>query len=127
MIKLRMLWAVLGVVLAAAACGTSEDDTGPISVAEAVDLQSDAAVVVRGFLVVNTDGQNLLADSLLESHPPQAGDATVVISGLDLASIPNLQRFDGDSPIQTMAWTEELLELSGIVSGDTLTLPGASP
>jgi hypothetical protein len=95
-------------------------------VAEAVDLQSDAAVVVRGFLVVNTDGQILLADSLLESHPPQAGDSTVVVRGLDLDSIPVLQRFDGDSPIQTVAWTDQLIELRGLVSSDTLTLPGAS-
>jgi hypothetical protein len=126
MMNPRMLWAVLAVVLVGAACGTSEDDTGPFSVAEAVDLQSDAPVVVRGFLVVNSDGQNLLADSLLESHPPQAGDSTVVVRGLDLGSIPRLQRFDGDSPIQTVAWTDDLIELRGIVSGDTLTLSGGS-
>lgn len=54
------------------------------------------------------------------------GPHVLMARGLDLDSVPGLQRFDGDSPIQTVAWTDQLIELSGIISGDTLTLSGSS-
>jgi hypothetical protein len=70
---------------------------GPISepgmsVAEALGHQAtDDLVTVTGALFVDADGTVRLCDAIAESFPPQCGGDRIVVVGLDLAAVGDLQ------------------------------------
>lgn len=53
---------------------------------------TDDLVSVAGTLFVGADGTVLLCDAIAESFPPQCGGQRIVVEGLDLDTIANLQR-----------------------------------
>ena len=57
-----------------------------------------------------------LCDALAESFPPQCGGASLVVFGLDLATVDGLVT-EGD-----VSWTDRPIELRGVVSDGTLTV-----
>lgn len=61
---------------------------------------TDDLVSVAGTLFVNADGTVLLCDAIAESFPPQCGGARIVVQGLDLDTIANLQTDGG------LGWAE---------------------
>jgi hypothetical protein len=78
--------------------------SGPgLSVAEALGHQAtDDLVTVTGALFVGPDGTVLLCDAIAESFPPQCGGQRIVVEGLDLSVVRNLQT-EGD-----VSWAENV-------------------
>ena len=70
---------------------------GPgISVAEALGHRTtDDMVLVTGALFIEDDGTVRLCDAVLESFPPQCGGDRLVVEGLDLDVIADLQDANG--------------------------------
>jgi hypothetical protein len=72
-----------------------------MSVADALGHQAtDDLVTVTGALFVGADGTVELCDAIAESFPPQCGGDRIVVEGLDLDSVDDLQT-EGD-----VAWAE---------------------
>jgi hypothetical protein len=72
-----------------------------MSVADALGHQAtDDLVTVSGALFVDPDGTVRLCDLIAESFPPQCGGARIVVEGLDLDLIGDLQT-EGD-----VSWAE---------------------
>lgn len=78
--------------------------SGPgMSVAEALGHQAtDDLVTVTGALFVDADGTVRLCDAIAESFPPQCGGDRIVVDGLDLAAVGDLQT-EGD-----VSWAENV-------------------
>ena len=72
---------------------------GPgLSVADALTHgPTDDLVTVTGALFVDADGTVRLCDAIAESFPPQCGGERIVVEGLDLADVPDLQEENGVS------------------------------
>jgi hypothetical protein len=70
---------------------------GPgLSVAEALTHgPTDDLVTVTGALFVDADGTVRLCDAIAESFPPQCGGDRIVVEGLDLEDVPDLQEENG--------------------------------
>jgi hypothetical protein len=63
-----------------------------MSVAEALGHRAtDDLVTVTGSLFVDPDGTVRLCDAIAESFPPQCGGERIVVQGLDLDAIADLQ------------------------------------
>ncbi len=116
--------AVTTLALIAAACGDDEadSDAGPISgvgpgisVAEALDSDLDGPLLVNGFLHVQ-DGDTRLCTVLAESFPPQCGGRFLVVQGLDLT------RMKGLASEGKVTWSEQSIQILGMVNGDVLTV-----
>jgi hypothetical protein len=72
-----------------------------MSVAEALGHRAtDDLVTVTGALFVVPDGTVRLCDAIAESFPPQCGGDRILVQGLDLDAIANLQT-EGD-----VSWAE---------------------
>lgn len=136
----RLALAVLAVALTGitAACGGSGGDNaaserpaavppaagapapgGGLSVEEALESTLDSVLLVRGALVVVGDMRPRLCSALAESFPPQCGAPSLVVEGLDLATIESLQA-EGD-----VRWAEDV-ELLGTVQSGLLTVSATS-
>lgn len=74
-----------------------EPGSGPsLSVTEALTHgPTDDLVTVTGALFVDADGTVRLCDAIAESFPPQCGGDRIVVTGLDLADILDLQEENG--------------------------------
>ena len=80
-----------------------------MSVAQALGHQAtDDLVTVTGALFVAADGTVRLCDAIAESFPPQCGGDRIVVEGLDLATIGNLQT-EGD-----VSWAEGVTLLGSV-------------
>ncbi len=68
-------------------------DDGPgLTVAEALTHgPTDDIVTVTGALFVDADGTVRLCDAIAESFPPQCGGDRIVVEGLDLDDIEDIQ------------------------------------
>jgi len=72
-----------------------------MSVADALGHRAtDDLVTVSGALFVDPDGTVRLCDAIAESFPPQCGGERIVVEGLDLDMIANMQT-EGD-----VSWAE---------------------
>jgi hypothetical protein len=90
---------------------------GPgISIDEAIAMDSEEPLLVNG--TVWADGDDIFfCDAVLESYPPQCAPATrLEVVGLKLADVDRLQRV-GD-----IAWTEERIQLLGVVADGKITV-----
>jgi hypothetical protein len=115
--------AVIAALLAAAlpaACGGDDDGaagtgTTAISIDEALASGSSEPLLVSGNLLAVND-EVKLCYALAESFPPQCGGASLVVEGLDLATVDGLVT-EGD-----VSWTDHPIELRGVVTDATLTV-----
>jgi hypothetical protein len=110
----------LFIALFLAACGGDDDEaagtgTIAISIDEALASDSDEPLLVSGNLLAVGDDVKLCY-ALAESFPPQCGGASLVVHGLDLATVDGLVT-EGD-----VSWTDRPIELRGVVSDETLTV-----
>jgi hypothetical protein len=112
--------AALLVAVLPVACGGDDDDAGgtgttAISIDEALASDSTEPLLVSGNLLAVGD-EVKLCYALAESFPPQCGGASLVVDGLDLATVEGLMT-EGD-----VSWTDQPIELRGVVSDETLTV-----
>ena len=71
-------------------------DQPGLSVAEALTHgPTDDLVTVTGALFVDADGTVRLCDAIAESFPPQCGGDRIVVEGLDLSTVVDLQEANG--------------------------------
>lgn len=73
---------------------------------------------VRGTLLAR-DGETRLCGAILESFPPQCGEPSLLVQGLDLDEV------EGTASAQGVTWSERELTLHGSVDGDVLRVGGA--
>jgi hypothetical protein len=78
----------LAVILVSAGCGTGTT-SAVLSVDEAENHEGRAEVT--GFLHADGDGVRLCA-AVLESYPPQCGEPSLRVEGLELSSVDGLER-----------------------------------
>lgn len=99
--RLLVMALSFGAAAVLVACGdddTSEpvttDAGGPITVQQLVERSADTPVAVQGLLHVS-DGVTRLCGAILESYPPQCGEPSVELVGLDLATVEGLTSAEG--------------------------------
>lgn len=94
---------------------TRADDT--LSVEDALAVADGTTVVVTGALFVEDDTVRLCS-ALAESLPPQCGEPSLVVEGLDLSEL-ELEEEQG------IRWSDQPLEIEGVMSGGMLSVVGA--
>ena len=122
--RIDLLLTLLLAVALLAACDSSEDEPtaapsigmGPgISIADALASDSDQPLLVNGAIVA-TAQDTRLCDVLMESYPPQCGGPYLIVEGLDLSTIDNLQEASG------VSWTDSPFQLLGTVENGVITV-----
>jgi hypothetical protein len=106
------------VTLLLAACGGDERPASPdgvLTVTEALRLDGGGSVRVRGTVLADARGVRLCS-ALLESHPPQCGQPSLIVRGLDLVGVSNMEQAKG------MGWTSREVTLRGAVADGVLTV-----
>jgi hypothetical protein len=77
----------------------TSDVAGPITVEQLLARSSDAPVAVRGLLHVD-QGTARLCAAILESYPPQCGEPSAELVGLDVSTV------EGTTTAQGVTWKE---------------------
>ena len=86
-----------------------------LTVEEALRADGDGRVRVSGVLFAHATGVRLCS-AILESHPPQCGQPSVVVRGLNLVGVSNMEQAKG------VRWTNRSATLVGEVDGGVLTV-----
>ena len=95
---------------------------GPgISIDDALNSTLDEPLLVNGFLVSGAEGDEdvHLCSSLAESDPPQCGEPSVHVEGLDLSQVEGLTTRNG------VTWSEDAIQLLGRLENGVLTVEDA--
>jgi len=93
---------------------------GPgISVSEALASKLAGPLLVRGW-ILSRNGESRLCNFLTDSLPPQCGEPSLIVQGLDIATVAGV-RSEGDT-----VWSSEPALLLGDVKGKTLTVGARS-
>jgi predicted small lipoprotein YifL len=133
---------VLAVVLALAACGGGPEtappaDTGTppgqgtpipggeLSVQEAIDSTLEGPLAVKGYIVAPEGEPVRLCTALLESYPPQCGEPSLVVEGLDLSTVEGLITPTEPEYAHT-SWTDAEVSLLGEVENGVVTISETS-
>lgn len=96
---------------------TGPDSAVVLSVEQASLAEEGQDIRVSGYLV-SAEGKTVLATSLAESMPPQAGGPTIGVVGLDLADIVGLSTSAGQAGAASVTWSDSPVVLQGVaVSG----------
>jgi hypothetical protein len=131
-----LVLAVALLVAGLAACGGSENASPPspttpagssggsdeiLTIEEALASAPAEPVTVRGYLVATKDASVQLCSALAESYPPQCGGASLVLDGLDLATVQGLTTPTEPDYAHT-SWTESPISVHGTLSNGVLTV-----
>jgi hypothetical protein len=106
------------VALLLPACGGGESPASGdrvLSVEEALEADGNGPVRVRGTLMADAR-EVRLCSAILESHPPQCGQPSLAVRGLDLVGVSNMEQAKG------VRWTSRQATLAGEVDGGVLTV-----
>ena len=127
--KILVLLAVVTVAsVAVAACGDEDGDldSGPvsgvgpgISIGQAITSNLTGPLLINGLLHVQ-NGQVRLCETLAESFPPQCGGRSLVVTGLDLTTM------DGLSSGGSVTWSDQPVQVLGLVEGELLLVAGTA-
>jgi hypothetical protein len=138
-VRALALHLVLALTALSLACGTGGDDgvqpeptpggvgtpdTGTsgsgISIQAALDSGLTGPLLVDGF-VLASGRQVRLCDALAESFPPQCGEPSLGVEGLDLSTLPDARSSAG------VTWTDSPVQILGMLSVDILTAESVRP
>jgi hypothetical protein len=125
----RLVGLLIIGTLVLAACGGQEDAgsdptvgespgraMGPgISIEDALNADPGQPLLVNGFLFVDAEGSVSLVSLMAESLPPIPGGDQLVVEGLDLGEYRL-------SESQGLRWTDDLVQVLGILNDNTLTV-----
>jgi hypothetical protein len=133
--RVRVVVAMVALAVAGGACGSDEDadtattaaptsttaapDTGrPMSITAALEEPDGAQVQVVGPLIAAGDDVRLCG-AVMESYPPQCGEPSLPLEGLDLDAVIGLSRPDPE--FSGVVWTDFPLVVFGTMQGGILT------
>ena len=112
--------SLLVAAVSVAGCGEERTDgptasLAPISITEALALEREGEVAVRGVLLIDGAGERLCS-GFAESYPPQCAEPSLALRGLPPWRSASLRR-EG-----SVRWSEEPMELVGTLDGRTFTV-----
>ena len=102
-------------------CGENGDSASTTSlvpvltVTDALSGSHDGPAHVQGFLITVPDGTVYLSETIAESFPPQPGGDRIVVVGLSLEGVEDLQTEQG------ISWVDKLVEIAGMLENGILT------
>ena len=105
--------------------------TGPASsvvltVDQALVAEAGQDIKVSGY-IVSTGGKTVLASALAESNPPQAGGATIALTGLDPNALVGLSSSAGQAGLADVTWSDYTLVLEGVVVSGVFQVRATPP
>ncbi len=104
--------------LLVAGCGGDGGEPGarnrPLT-GEEVLRADDGRLTVRGTLFADARDVRLCS-AILESHPPQCGEPSLRVRGLDLVGVSNMEQAKG------VGWTAREVTMSGELADGVLTV-----
>jgi hypothetical protein len=103
-------------VLALTGCG---GDGGPLTPAEARDASGE--VTVEGALIA-TEGEPVrLCSAILESYPPQCGQPSIEVRGLDLDALELSSTRPGED-VAAARWSDRPIQVTGTIEDGVLVV-----
>ena len=89
---------------------TTSDPDLPITVQQLIERSADTPIATQGLLYVVNDVARLCG-AILESYPPQCGEPSVELVGLDLAAVDGVTADEGvawkEGAVLTLQWSAE--------------------
>ncbi len=128
---LCVVLAVLILPMVVTGCGGDGPDDGDgavLTIEQALASEPGESIKVSGAIVATGSGPGteiVLASALLESYPPQAGGATLPVSGLDLGSLVGLSSTAGEADMAAVTWSDYWVVLEGVIEDGVLEVQGA--
>jgi hypothetical protein len=129
-IRLLATLAGAAVVALASGCGGGPEESAPsagapipdggLTIAEVLASTPEGPFMVKGYLIVGEGDEMRLCSALLESYPPQCGEPSLRVKGLDLEQVEGLMR-PSDPELAQVAWTEEEISVLGEVEAGVIT------
>ncbi len=121
--RLAVLSGLLVLLLGLAGCGADGGSSaqGPLSVEQALSSSPEEPVTVTGFVVAPEGGPVRLCSALLESYPPQCGEPSLVVEGLDLDTVAGLSRTN-DPSLAQVVWSDATVPVFGELADGVLTV-----
>jgi hypothetical protein len=108
----------LAVVLALAATGCGGED-GPLTPEEARDASGE--VTVEGALIAIEGEPVRMCSAILESYPPQCGEPSLEVRGLDLDSL-ELSSTRPEDDVTAARWSDRPIQVTGTVEDGVLVV-----
>jgi hypothetical protein len=110
------LGLTLLLALSVTGCG---GDEGPLTPEQARDASGE--VTVEGSLIA-IDGEPVrMCSAILESYPPQCGEPSLEVQGLDLDSL-DLASTRPDDEVTPARWSDRPIQVSGTVESGVLVV-----
>jgi len=95
-----------------------------LTIEQALLAERGSTILVQGALVAPsgaaTVSQMVLASVLLESYPPQAGGATLILKGLDLEDLVGLSSTSEQPDVAQVTWSDYWMVLKGVITDGVL-------
>jgi hypothetical protein len=93
-----------------------------LTIEQALLAERGSTILVQGALVAPTADvpQMVLASALLESYPPQAGGATLILRGLELEDLVGLSSTSEQPDVTQVAWSDYWMVLKGVITDGVL-------
>jgi hypothetical protein len=108
-------------VLTLAGCGGEGDaGEGPLSPEQALDASGE--VTVEGSLIAVEGEPVRLCSAILESYPPQCGEPSLEVRGLDLDTL-DLASTRPDDEVTAARWSDLPVQVTGTVEDGLLVVP----
>ena len=107
-------------LVTAAVCSGSDSAPTDTDIGQALSTELGNEVSASGYLFLDKDGLVRLCEMLLESSPPQCGGERIELADFDSDTAPNIQRVQQPSEINTTAWTDEVITITGTRGSDGL-------
>jgi hypothetical protein len=120
-VKSTLLLVVASVALAACGGGGAGPPAGDLTIQEAMDSADEGPLSVKGYIVAPEGGPIRLCSALLESYPPQCGEPSLVVLGLDLETVGGLTSTT-DPSLAQVTWSDAELSLLGEVADGVITI-----
>jgi len=94
-----------------------------LTIEQALLAERGSTILVQGALVAPSGGavsQMVLASVLLESYPPQAGGASLILKGLDLEDLVGLSSTSEQPDMAQVTWSDYWMVLKGVIKDGVL-------
>jgi hypothetical protein len=115
-----------GALVFCLSCGSGVAGDTILTIDQALTVEKGQAVKVQGMLVAAGD-EIQLASVLLESYPPQAGGSTLIVAGLDLATLVGLSSTVDQPDLEQVVWSGYPLVLEGVIKEGVLEVKNTPP